>query len=269
MEIIIEMKKLTVIKIGGKVIDDQAALNSFLEDFSELEGPKILVHGGGKIASEFGERLGIQPNLVEGRRITDAETLELVTMVYGGLVNKKIVAQLQSFGTNALGLTGADGNSLSANKRPMKNMDYGFVGDVSLENVNTKLLSQFLNNGITPVFCALTHDQKGNLLNTNADTISSVLASALANELEVELVYCFEQKGVFSDFENQTVISIIDLNSYKQLVKNGTINEGMIPKMHNAFEALKNGVKSVSIGHYAAIEALVNGSDVGTTIKLK
>ena len=262
------MKKLTIIKIGGKVIDDQTALKSFLEKISQLDVPKILVHGGGKIASDFGERLGIQPKMVEGRRLTDAETLELVTMVYGGLVNKKIVAQLQSLGTNAIGLTGADGNSLSAKKRQVKDIDYGFVGDVSIENVNTELLSQFLNNGLTPVFCALTHDLKGNLLNTNADTIASILASALADKFEIDLIYCFEQKGVLSDFDKESVISVMGLSCYTELKSKGIISEGMIPKMDNAFNALKKGVNTVRVGHFSKINDLVNGTIEGTTIKL-
>lgn len=263
------MEHLTVVKIGGKVIDDQADLNSFLRKFSALKGKKILVHGGGNIASEIGLKLGIQPKMVDGRRITDTETLDLVTMVYGGLVNKKVVAHLQSFGTNALGLTGADGNAIAATKRSVEHIDYGFAGDLNIKGVNTDLLCQFLNRDVTPIFCALTHDQKGNLLNTNADTIASVLASAMNNKFEVHLIYCFEQKGVLSDVRKKTVINEIDMATYEKLKTDDVINEGMIPKMDNAFDALKNGVKSVRIGHYSAIRALINSTDLGTTIKLK
>lgn len=261
------MKKLTIIKIGGKVIDDDAALKQFLHDFSTIDGPKILVHGGGKIASDFGERLGIIPQLVEGRRITDEATLELVTMVYGGLVNKKIVAELQANGENAIGLTGADANVLSAKKRPVKTIDYGFAGDITKADVDVDRLSQFLEGGLTPVFCALTHDGKGGLLNTNADTIASVLASALTSEYKLNLIYCFEQKGVLSDFENQVVIKKISLSAYQQLKSEGIISEGMIPKLDNAFEALRAGVSTVTIGHFSDLTALLNGNS-GTLIKL-
>ncbi len=262
------MKRLSVIKIGGKVIDDPELLDQFLRDFAEVEGAKILVHGGGKIASDFGQKLGIEPKMVDGRRITDAETLELVTMVYGGLVNKKIVAQLQANGENAIGLTGADANVLSAKKRPVKTIDYGFAGDITKANVDIDRLSQFLEGGLTPVLCALTHDGKGSLLNTNADTIASILASALATHLEVNLVYCFEQKGVLGDFKNQVVIDRIDLSLYQQLKSEGIINEGMIPKLDNAFDALKSGVDHVAIGHYSQVKQLASMERVGTKIEL-
>ena len=261
------MKKLTIIKIGGKVIDDEVALDQFLKDFSEIEGAKILVHGGGKIASDFGERLGIKPQLIDGRRITDKATLELVTMVYGGLVNKKIVAKLQSQNENAIGLTGADANVLSAIKRSVKTVDYGFAGDVTKAHVNTESLSKLLSTGLTPVFCALTHDGKGQLLNTNADTIASILSAALSAFYEVDLVYCFEQKGVLSDFENQIVIKEIGMSTYQKLRQDGTINEGMIPKMDNAFDALYSGVLSVRIGHFSDVRELINGKE-GTLINL-
>lgn len=262
------MKKLTIIKIGGKVIDDEVALDQFIKDFSRIEGAKILIHGGGKIATEFGEKLGIKPQLIDGRRITDEATLELVTMVYGGLVNKKIVAKLQSQNENAIGLTGADANVLSATKRPVKTIDYGFVGDVTKEHVNTESLSKLLSAGFTPVLCALTHDGEGNLLNTNADTIASILSSVLTRFYEVDLVYCFEQKGVLSDFENQVVVDEINLDAYKILKQDGIINEGMIPKMENAFDALNSGVKTVRIGHFSEVKSLSNGDNIGTQIKL-
>lgn len=262
------MKKLTIIKIGGKVIDDTDALGQFLINFSAIAGAKILVHGGGKIASDFGKRLGVAPKLIDGRRITDEATLELVTMVYGGLVNKTIVAKLQSLSEDAIGLTGADANVLSANKRPAEPIDYGFAGDVTKENVNTDNLSKLLNAGLTPVFCALTHDGKGQLLNTNADTIASILSAALSQFYEVDLVYCFEEKGVLSDFENQIVINEIGMNTYQMLKQDGTINEGMIPKMDNAFDALKSGVGSVRIGHFSDLRSLCEESNIGTQVKL-
>jgi len=261
------MKKLKVIKIGGKVIDDPELLSQFLKSFSAVEGPKILVHGGGKTASDMGRRLGIVPKMTEGRRITDAETLELVTMVYGGLVNKRIVAQLQAIGENAIGLSGADANVLKAVKRPVEQIDYGFVGDVEIEGVNQEALTQFVDIGLSPVICALTHDGKGNLLNTNADTIASILAAALSNYFEVNLIYCFEQPGVLSDFERKQVIAEMNLKSYNELKAQGVISDGMIPKMDNAFDALTAGVKSVHIGHFSKLDELLKGNS-GTTIKL-
>ncbi|MBO3700769.1 acetylglutamate kinase [Roseivirga sp. E12] len=261
------MKKLSVIKIGGKVIDDQALLGQFLQDFAELEGPKILVHGGGKIASDFGKRLGIQPKMVEGRRITDSETLELVTMVYGGLVNKKIVSHLQALGEDAIGLSGADANVLKATKRPVKTIDYGFAGDITIEGVNKSRISQFLENGLIPVICALTHDGSGSLLNTNADTLASVISGALSSEYEVRLTYCFEHKGVLSDFEKQKVIATIDIKEYESLKANGIISDGMIPKLDNAFEALKSGASAVTVGHFSDLQAMCKGNS-GTLIEM-
>lgn len=261
------MKELTIIKIGGKVIDDESSLNEFLNDFNAIDGLKVLIHGGGKIASDFGERMGVVPQMNEGRRITDAETLELVTMVYGGLVNKNIVAKLQALGSDAIGLTGADANVLSAIKRPVEDIDYGFVGDVNKENVNAERLSRFLYAGLTPVLCPLTHDGNGNLLNTNADTIASILSASLSQFYNVNLIYCFEQKGVLSDFENQVVIDELDNSNYRELKKKGIINEGMIPKMDNAFDALEAGVKTVRIGHFSELLSLTDGGNTGTLIK--
>ena len=262
------MEKLTVIKIGGKVIDDPSCLNQFLSNFSTVQGHKLLVHGGGKVASGFGERLGIEPDYIDGRRITDAETLELVTMVYGGLVNKNIVAGLQAHGQNAIGLSGADGNVLKAVKRPVKDIDYGFVGDVDASQVHVKLLSELLFSGLSPVICPLTHDGHGSLLNTNADTMGSIMAVALSSVFEVQLVYAFEQKGVLSDFKNQTVIPRINSENYKKLKEDGIIVDGMIPKMDNAFDALRAGVEKVVIGHFSEIIALSEDDSAGTTITL-
>ncbi|GAB5527641.1 MAG: acetylglutamate kinase [Roseivirga sp.] len=262
------MKKLTIIKIGGKVIDDSVALDAFLTDFAQISGPKVLVHGGGKIASDVGEKLGIKPNYVEGRRITDAETLELVTMVYGGLINKRIVAQLQAKGVNALGLTGADANVMAADRRPVKEIDYGHVGDVSEAKVGFESLAMFLTEGLTPVLCPLTHDGHGGLLNTNADTIASMLARVASQVYETNLIYCFEQKGVLSDFEHQIVIPQINAVSYQDLKEQGIISDGMIPKLDNAFDALGTGVRKVTIGHFSEVGKLAMEAGTGTVITL-
>ena len=258
------MNKLTIIKIGGNVIDDPKSLDQFLTDFAQITEPAILVHGGGKIATQIGNKLGIEAKMVDGRRITDAETLDLVTMVYGGLTNKKIVAQLQAKGFNAIGLTGADGNVMLAKKRPVKQIDYGFVGDINGEGVNTTLLKSLLNQGVNPVFCALTHDGEGHMLNTNADTIASVLAVAMSREFEVELVYCFEQPGVLSNFENKVVIPVLEPKNYQEYKDSGVINSGMIPKLDNAFDALNAGVKSVRIIQFSDLNKL----EAGTLIRL-
>ncbi len=261
------MTELTIIKIGGKVIDDAEALSQFLSDFAKIEGDKILVHGGGKIASKTGEKLGIAPKMADGRRITDSETLDLVTMVYGGLVNKKIVSGLQSYGVNALGLSGADGNLLRATKRPVKEIDYGYAGDVEVEGVNITFLEKLLKANITPVICSLTHDGEGSMLNTNADTIASIVGRAMAEGCKVDLIYCFEQKGVLWDLENEEVISEMDKVYYHELKNQGIINEGMIPKLDNAFDALKAGVYTVKIGHFDQVLELVHGLGHGTLIK--
>lgn len=242
------MQELTIIKIGGKVVDDEALLISVLKDFAAIPGHKILVHGGGKIASRTSEQLGITPHMVEGRRVTDAETLKVVTMVYGGLVNKNIVAQLQAIRCNAIGLTGADANIITAEKRAVAKVDYGLVGDVLADQLNGEIIQSFLEQGLIPVFAPITHDGKGQLLNTNADTIASSLAVSLAAFFKVQLVYCFEKKGVLADPENEdAVIPVINSEKYTTLVEDGTVSAGMLPKLENAFAALKNGVESVII----------------------
>lgn len=264
--------QLTIVKIGGKVIDDEVSLDAFLKDFAQLMGPKILVHGGGKIASAIGQKLGIEAIYHEGRRITDLETLDLVTMVYGGLVNKKIVAKLQALNQNAIGLTGADGNILPAQKRPVQEIDFGYAGDIYADEVNVASIVKLLDAGFTPVLCALTHDQKGHMLNTNADTIASVVAGALCMKTNYQvskLVYCFEQPGVLEDFATKKVIDHINLMKYQSLKSQGIINEGMIPKMHNAFDALKGGATQVKIGHFSDIMALVSSDNCGTKITLE
>jgi acetylglutamate kinase len=253
------MKKLYVIKIGGNVIDNSENLHYFLEDFSKLEGVKILIHGGGKIATDLSHTLGIEPKMVDGRRITDIETLRVVTMVYAGLINKNIVAQLQKVNCNAIGLTGADANLIRASKRPIKEIDYGFVGDIHETSVATNKLSALLEEGLIPVFSAITHDGNGQLLNTNADTIASALAVALSAVYEVSLVYCFEKKGVLKDVnDNSSLISEISLSDFEALKADNIIAGGMLPKLHNAFEAIKNGVSEVYIGKSDELNHLNN-----------
>lgn len=242
------MQPITIVKVGGKVVDNDTLLTNVLKDFSAIPGYKILVHGGGNIASRIGEKLGITPNMVEGRRVTDAETLKVVTMVYGGLVNKNIVAELQKFNCNAIGMTGVDANIITAKRRTTGKVDYGLVGDVIQEKLNGKTLASFLENGLVPVFAPITHDGNGQLFNTNADTIASALAVSLAAFFEVQLVYCFEKQGVLSDPEDDdSVIQEINAEKYQELVDDGTVSEGMLPKLENAFSALHKGVSSVII----------------------
>ncbi|QDA60356.1 acetylglutamate kinase [Hymenobacter jejuensis] len=239
---------LKIFKIGGGIIDDASQLGLFLTELARVAGPKILVHGGGKGASQMLQDLGIEPNMVQGRRITDAATLDIVTMFYAGKTNKQIVALLQQRGVNALGLSGADGNVIRATKRPVKDIDYGFVGDLNAESVNSELVVQLLRANVTPVFCAITHDGQGQLLNTNADTIASVLACALTSAYRVELHFCFEKDGVLSDIsDDQSVIKNIVPKQYQQLKAAGVIAAGMVPKLDNAFAALAAGVDKVVI----------------------
>jgi len=259
------MVNLCVIKIGGNVIDNEQSLQSFLSDFAAVDGLKILVHGGGKIASKIGEQLGIQSNYINGRRITDDATIDLVTMVYGGLVNKKIVAQLQALQCNAIGLTGADGNIIAANKRPVKEIDFGWVGDV--EKVNVERLLILVNNNFVPVFAPLTHDQQGHILNTNADTIASSLAVALSAYYNVRLVYCFEKKGVLENVEDeQSVINLINKETYKRLLAENKLFEGILPKLDNAFAAINAGVNEVLIGDAKDIKQNTGHHTIGTLI---
>lgn len=259
--------KLTVIKIGGNIIDDDGRLHAFLEEFARLDGRKILVHGGGKVASEIGRKLGVEPVYSDGRRVTDGQTLGIVTMVYGGLINKKIVATLQSFKCNAIGLTGADGNIIPAVKRPVKTIDYGFVGDVNRERVNMEILNAILNAGLVPVFAPLTHDEQGTMLNTNADTIAQEVAKALSKDWDVQLIYCFEKRGVLMDATNDdSVIADVTAADFKELKEKAIISAGMIPKLENAFEAINGGVKKVIIGHAQELQALCEDK-AGTTIR--
>jgi len=258
------MDKLTVIKIGGNVIDDAAQLTSFLESFAQVAGKKILVHGGGKLATRMAAQLGIEQQMIDGRRITDAETLKIVTMVYAGYINKNIVAQLQALHCNATGLTGADGNAVLAHKRVNASVDYGFVGDVDV--VNNRLLVSLLQQDIAIVMAPITHDGNGQLLNTNADTIAQETAKALSKDYQVSLVYSFEKKGVLQDVNDETsVIANINTTSYTALKASGAIHSGMIPKLDNAFAALSAGVHRVIIGKSDELAALLAGTS-GTII---
>jgi len=259
--------KLNVIKIGGNVIDNSENLYRFLNDFAALEGYKILVHGGGKVATQLSNTLGIESKLVDGRRITDIETLKVVTMVYAGLINKNIVASLQWVGCNAIGLTGADGNFIRAKKRPVKTIDYGFVGDIDKDSINPKNISKLMEAGFIPVFCALTHDGAGQLLNTNADTIASALAVALADMYETTLIYCFEKKGVLQDIDDEdSLIRDIDPARYEELKKQQIIAGGMLPKLDNAFSAIACGVKAVIIGHADELGNIKENKTFGTRL---
>lgn len=241
------MPKLNIVKIGGAIIEEDAKLLPFLENFAALEGPKILVHGGGKKATAWSEKLGIPVQMKDGRRVTDAATLELITGLYAGQVNKSIVAHLQGMNCNALGLSGADANAIQAVKRPVKAIDYGFVGDV--KQVNNSWFKHLLHQNISPVCCAITHDKNGQLFNTNADTITAEIGKALAQDFEVKISYCFELPGVMKDInDSNSLIEKINQAYYQQLLLNNTISAGMLPKLHNAFDALQAGVKEVAIG---------------------
>jgi len=258
---------LYVIKAGGNVLDDPQQLEGFLEAFTALPGAKILVHGGGKIASEIGLQMQITPQYVNGRRITDAATLQLVTMVYGGLINKNLVARLQQLGCNALGLTGADGAVMKANKRPVREVDYGYAGDISADGVDGAKLQQLLDAGFVPVLAPLSYDPaNGSLLNTNADTIAQEAAKALAKLMPVQLIYCFEKNGVLSDVaDDHSVIPLINAANEALLKADGTLQGGMIPKIDNARAAINAGVQKVIIGHAGQLDALVAGKS-GTQI---
>ena len=254
-------EKLTVIKVGGKIVEEEATLNQLLADFSAIEGYKVLVHGGGRSATKLAAQLGIESKMVNGRRITDAETLKVVTMVYGGLVNKNIVAGLQAKGVNAMGFTGADMNVIRWMKRPVKEVDYGFVGDV--EKVNAELLGSLIRQGVVPVMAPLTHDGQGSMLNTNADTIAGETAKALAELFDVTLVFCFEKKGVLSDEnDDDSVIPVITAELFQEYVDKGIIQGGMIPKLENSFSAIDAGVSQVVITLASAIH-----QEGGTIIK--
>jgi len=258
------MDKLIVIKIGGNIIDDEKKLSSFLQSFASIQSSKILVHGGGKLATKLAAQLGVEQQLIDGRRITDAETLKIVTMVYAGYINKNIVAQLQSQNCNAIGLCGADGNLIQSHKRQHPTIDYGFVGDI--DAVNTTLLKNLLEQNINIVIAPITHNKEGLLLNTNADTIAQEIAQAMSEFYEVDLIYSFEKAGVLMNAEDDsTVISSINRSSYEELKEQKIVHSGMIPKLDNAFEALNKGVNRVIIGKAEQLQDLVSRT-AGTSI---
>lgn len=257
-------KPLKIIKIGGNIINDDQALQKFITDFANIDSLKILVHGGGHSASNLSEQLGVKVNKIDGRRITDQATLDVITMVFAGKINKTIIAKLQAENCNAIGLSGADGNAIKSVKRPVKPIDFGFVGNV--KQVNTNFIELLLKEEFIPVFCAITHDNNGLLLNTNADTIASELAMGLANMYQTELYYCFEKKGVLTNVHDEdSVIKNLDFKLYKDLKQSGQIAEGMIPKLDNSFNALHQKVNKVSIGQP---EMIFKSNSIFTTLKL-
>lgn len=259
-------KFIWVVKVGGNVIDHEQFLYSFLEKIANTNQKIVLIHGGGKLATELSKKLQIETQMVNGRRITDKETLKVVTMVYAGLINKNIVAQLQSFGKNAIGLSGADANLIEAHKRITQDIDYGFVGDI--DRVNSSFLSDLIDKNILPVIAPITHDKKGNLLNTNADTMAGEIAVALAQEGHtVNLLYCFEKKGLLLNVEDEnSVIDILRLDEIEKLKKDGNIHSGMIPKIDNCTHAIKNGVAKVIIGHADEVEKILTDEKTGTQL---
>lgn len=258
------MKKqqLSILKIGGNIVNDDPTCHQILSDFKKIKTPKILVHGGAKKASELMRKMGLQPNIIDGRRVTDAATLEVVTMVYAGLMNKKIVSRLQAMDCNAIGLTGADANAIQAHRRVVQDVDYGFVGDI--DEVGTAHIHQLLEADFTPIFCAITHDKKGQLLNTNADSIAAHLAVGMSELYEVKLIYCFEKDGVLLDVNDEdSVIETLDKKTFKKYKISGRIHTGMLPKLTGAFFAAENGVQEVVV---AGTNVLSNPNKKGTTI---
>ncbi len=242
------MNNLTILKIGGNVIDNEALLQKVLRQFASWSEKKILIHGGGKIANEIMVQLGIKPVLNNGRRVTDKPTLDIVTMVYAGLINKNIVSKLQSINCNAIGLSGADGNVIPAYKRPVKDIDYGYVGDIEIPKINSDFIAALTDNNLVPVFSPITHDTRGQLLNTNADTIASSLSVSLSKRYYVRLIYCLEKNGVLMNAEDpSSVISEITETTFQQYKENGIIHSGMLPKLENAFSAIRMGVSEIII----------------------
>ena len=258
-----EIKNINVVKIGGNVIDDPTALATFVDIFSKLEGPKILVHGGGKEATRLSKGMGIETVMIEGRRVTDRATLDVVTMTYAGLINKRIVALLQASGCNALGFSGADGNIIKATRRPANPIDFGFVGDIDPKDVNDTLIRLLLEAGITPVICAICHDGNGTLLNCNADSVASAIAIGASRIAPTVLTFCFEKAGVLSDVDDDnSVIPLITKENFNALKEKGTVAKGMIPKLTNALDSAAKGVKEVRI---CKAENLLNNT--GTIIR--
>jgi len=261
------MEQLHVIKIGGNCIDDPKELELFLSNFASIRGPKILVHGGGKMATGLAEQLGIPQTIIEGRRITDARTLDIAVMVYAGLINKKIVAQLQAKGSNAIGLSGADGNLIQGIKRTNQSIDYGFAGDILEDGINIRLFETLLQNGIVPVVSPITHDDKGQLLNTNADTIASKIAIALSAQYQVFLTYCFEKIGVLYAMENEeSYIPLLAKEKFMELKAEGIISKGMLPKLENAFASIASGVAQVTICKAQYLSTIGSEQVTGTKI---
>ncbi len=264
------MQKLFVIKIGGNIVDNVNKLSAFLKDFASVKAKKVLIHGGGKIATKIGETLGIQSNYINGRRITDASTIDLVTMVYGGLINKKIVAKLQSLQCNSIGLTGADADIIPAIKRPVtkEGIDFGFVGDIEAGKVSADILQMMIEKDLVPVVAPLTHDCKGQILNTNADTVASSIAIALSKYYDVRFVFCFEKKGVLENVsDDNSVINLITKEKYRQLLLDNKLFDGILPKIDNAFAAIGSGVKEVLIGDADDLLQNVTDTTIGTLIK--
>jgi acetylglutamate kinase len=256
---------INVVKIGGNVIDDPQALDAFLMDFVALEGPKILVHGGGKEASRLSKEMGLTPTMIEGRRVTDAHTLGIVTMVYAGLINKRIVAKLQALGCDAVGLTGADGNLIPATRRPAQPVDYGFVGDINPALVNTEFIASLLDRGSVPVCCAICHDTQGTLLNCNADSVAGAVAIGASPIAPVRLTYCFEKPGVMTDVDDErSVIPLVTAASFRQLKEDGIVASGMIPKLQNALLSAEAGVEEVRICRASDLRG-----DGGTIIRME
>ncbi|MEY8759141.1 acetylglutamate kinase [Chryseobacterium tongliaoense] len=262
-------QKLYIIKIGGALIDDEELLNGFLVQFSEIKEKKILIHGGGKLATTLADKLGIAQKLINGRRITDKDTLDIVTMVYAGGINKNIVAKLQQKNCNAIGFSGADANIIQAEKRIHPEIDFGFVGDINPQSINKKLISELISLNLVPVFSAITHDKKGNLLNTNADTIASVIAQALSEMYDVELLYCFDKEGVLEDVDNpDSVIKNVSEESFSILKETGKLHKGILPKLENALAAIKNNVNKVFLIKETELKNHIENHHAGTEICL-
>ena len=260
----VKIQHINVVKIGGNVIDNADALARFIDDFAKLEAPKILIHGGGKLATRLSEKLEIPTQMIDGRRVTDRQTLDVVTMVYAGLINKQVVAGLQAAGCNAIGLSGADANVVPAVRRSPVPIDFGFVGDIDSSKINSDFIATLLEAGGAPVFCAITHDGEGSLLNSNADSVASAVAVAAARIAPTDMHFCFEKLGVLRDVEDEdSLIAEIRPDSYRELRETGVVNKGMIPKIDNAFRAVEAGVQSVTIKHSDNLL-----SNKGTVIKL-
>ena len=257
-------KELKIVKVGGKLIEDENMLQAFLSDFSKLEGLKILVHGGGNMATEIASKLGYETKMIDGRRITDANSLKVIVMTYAGLINKSIVAKLQALDVNALGLCGADGGSIISKKREVKEIDFGYVGDI--EEVNSEFISSILEQGMVPVFSAISCTREGELLNTNGDSVAAEIAKALSENYHTELYYCFEKKGVLMDVaDDNSVVKHINTATYQKLLSDNIIADGMLPKLHNCFHALNNTVSKVCLGDVTMLD---KNTELFTTIKI-